>query len=338
LALAVAARDRGAALTFQAPTDNGGSAVTGYEVSTDNGGSWSALSPASGANGVLTASVGNLANDTAYQVRVRAVTAAGPGAGTTAVAVTPLAPPAAPTGVVATARTATITVSWVAPANGGAPVTGYTAFASPGPATCDTDGATTCVLGAQANQPYTVTVVAHSASGDSVASAPSSSATAAPPVIPPTPPVTSEKLETPKDADDTTRPGETITIRGSGYAPNSTVEIVVYSAPVSLGTVVTDSNGEFSVDVVVPPKLVGTHSIVAQGADPDGNVRSMRLDVTVAPKSASPSKSKSTSGLAVTGDATAGTATVGLLLLLVGAGLVRASRGRRPRPGAHHRL
>jgi hypothetical protein len=245
--------------------------------------------------------------------------------------VTPLAPPVAPTEVVATAQTGTISVTWTASVAGGAPVTGYTAIASPGPATCATEGATTCVLGGQADQPYTITVVAHSASGDSPASAASSSVTVASPEIPSTPPVTDEKLDTPKGDDSTTAPGATITIKGSGYAPNSTVELVVYSAPVSLGTVVTDNNGEFSIDVVVPPSLpVGDHSIAAVGADPQGNVRAMRLDVTVAPVvPPAPAAPVAPPALAVTGRATADLALLSLLLMVIGAGLVRASRTGR---------
>ncbi|GAB3830399.1 fibronectin type III domain-containing protein [Dactylosporangium cerinum] len=281
-----------------------------------------------------------LVNDRSYQLKVRAVTAVGPGAEAGPVLVTPLAAPAAPSGVTATAKTATITVTWVAPPTGGAQITGYTAVASPGPATCDAVGATTCVLGAQSNQAYTITVVAHSASGDSAASAPSSSVTAAAPEIPATPPVTDEKLDTPQSDDKPTAPGATITLKGSGYAPNSTVELIVYSSPVSLGTVVTDDKGEFSVDVVVPPSLpVGDHTRAAVGADKDGNVRAMRLDVTVAPAAPATPATPATPPLAVTGAATAVTAEAGLLMLLLGAGLVRASRTRRlappPPPHAH---
>jgi titin len=317
--LVAAARNHAAVLTFRASADNGGTAISGYEVSTDGGDSWSELSPASGDGGVLRATVGDLSNDTEYQVRVRAITEAGPGAATAAVSVTPLAPPAAPARVVATAHTATITVSWDAPAGGGAAVTGYTAIASPGPATCDTRDETTCVLGAQTDVAYTVTVVAHSASGDSAASVPSKSVTAASPVIPPTPPETKEKLDTDESDLDAVQPSDKITIRGSGYAPNSTVEIILYSSPVSLGSVVTDDNGEFSIDVALPPGVAGSHSLVALGADPFGNVRAMRLDVTVAPTS---------TGMPTTGGAPVEPALFGLLLVLIGAALMRVSRGR----------
>jgi titin len=332
VSLAATARNRSAELTFRPPADTGGTAITGYQVSTDDGASWAALGT-QGA-GTLTATVAGLVNGTAYQIRVRAVTAAGQGAVAGPVTVTPLAAPAAPSGVVATAKTATITVTWVASPAGGAPVTGYTAIASPGPATCDTTGATTCVLGAQADQAYTVTVVAHSASGDSTASGPSDSVSAASPVIPPTPPVTDEQLDTPTDDDSTTAPGATITLKGSGYAPNSTVELIVYSSPVSLGTVLTDGKGEFSVDVVVPPSLpVGDHTLAAVGADKDGNVRAMRLDVTVAPAvPATPTTPTTSPPLAITGTATVDQAELGLLMLLIGAGLVRASRTRRWHP------
>ncbi|GGQ44604.1 hypothetical protein GCM10010166_11440 [Couchioplanes caeruleus subsp. azureus] len=283
-------------VTVTFTVDSGGRELTSVEYSTDGGTTWRTLSGVTPLDEMTHRAtithvssgggVDRLTNGVTYQLRLRAANDIGPGTASDAVAMTPLAPPAAPTGVVATAQTATISVSWNASAPGGAPVTGYTAIASPGPATCDSTptNPTSCIMGVQADKPYTITVVAHSASGDSDASEPSESVTAASPVIPQSPPpVDSPVLETPEQQDNKTAPGATITIKGSGYAPNSTVELVMYSAPISLGTVVTDDNGEFSVDVVVPPTLpVGNHSIATVGADPQGNVRAMRLDVTVA--------------------------------------------------------
>ena len=329
VSFAVAARNHAGALTFRPPTDNGGSTVTGYEASTDDGTHWNKL-PVNGTT-ELTATISGLTNDQAYPVRVRAVTAAGPGAATAAVSLTPLAPPTAPANILTTARTSSISVTWNPPAPGGAPITGYTATATPGSATCDSSTSTTCVLGAELNKPYTITVVAHSASGDSPASTPSEPVTAVAPVIPAQPPVTDAVLESPTDQDDTTAPGATLTIRGTGYAPNSEVALVVYSAPVSLGTVVTDIFGEFSTEVVVPATLAGEHTIAAIGADPRGNPRAMRLDITVAADNpAVPTPAPTSPDLALTGAAAAGTASLGLLMVFSGAIMVGAVRfGRR---------
>ncbi len=89
-------------VAFTAPTTNGGSAITGYEVSTNNGSTYSLagsmLSP-------LT--ITGLTNGTTYQVVIRAVNSVGSGTVSTAVSGTPAAPPSGPTGAVGQAQWAT---------------------------------------------------------------------------------------------------------------------------------------------------------------------------------------------------------------------------------------
>ncbi|WP_433444954.1 fibronectin type III domain-containing protein [Nonomuraea sp. CA-141351] len=98
--------------------------------------------------------------------------------------------PSAPTGVTATAGDSSATVSWIAPADGGAPITGYTVTASPGGAKATTTGATTAtVTGLTNGTAYTFTVTATNAVGTSAASASSAPVTPRPAVSPPGPPL-----------------------------------------------------------------------------------------------------------------------------------------------------
>jgi alpha-tubulin suppressor-like RCC1 family protein len=84
--------------------------------------------------------------------------------------------PQAPTSVTATPSDTTATVSWTVPASlDGGTLTGYTATASPGGTDCTTSGATTCTITGLTNgTTYSVSVVAHTTSGDSGASTPAS--------------------------------------------------------------------------------------------------------------------------------------------------------------------
>lgn len=81
--------------------------------------------------------------------------------------------PDVPRSVTAVAGGATsIDVTWSAPAwDGGTAVTGYTATASPGGATCSSAGGSCTVTGLAVGQTYTVTVVATNARGDGPPSA-----------------------------------------------------------------------------------------------------------------------------------------------------------------------
>ncbi|GAA4604952.1 hypothetical protein BJY16_005198 [Actinoplanes octamycinicus] len=193
------------------------------------------------------------------------------------------APPGSPSGVTAQAGISSIVVSWNPPADASG-VARYRAMTEPGPGTCTSSG-TSCVIGAAAGTSYTVTVVALGKGGESAASAASNTVTPTTPAIPDTVPNTDKPLTTPAGTSNTVAPGGTVTIKGKGYAPFSTVTVTLYSDPLELGTATADAAGEISLTVTIPAGVpVGTHSIVASGVDSNGNALVRRLDVKAAAK------------------------------------------------------
>jgi hypothetical protein len=57
--------------------------------------------------------------------------------------------------------------------------------------------------------------------------------------------------------------GEKVVISGSGMAPNTWVDLYVFSDPVFVGTVDTDAQGDFDADFDVPSGLsIGGHTLV----------------------------------------------------------------------------
>ncbi|MFI5934531.1 fibronectin type III domain-containing protein [Actinoplanes sp. NPDC051494] len=326
-----------ATVTFTPPDDD---TVTGYEVSLDDGVTWATL-PTGGALTGLDAT-------RTYVVRVRAVNAAGPGRSSVAVTSSPL-DPAAPRSVTVTAGTSSILVTWAPPTGSAVPVTGYRVVADPGPATCTVGPAvTSCRLGATAGISYTVRVVALAAGDRSASSAASSPVTPLAPVVPTSPPASAPSLTTNLGDITTAEPGERFELVGTGFAPYSTVTLVIYSTPRPLGTVIAGADGTFRKLVEVPADLpAGEHTFLATGVDPDGNVLTRTLSVTVA-AAVSPSPSTSPSpvtspttaptddgdddgplGMPTTGANVALVAAAGLLLVGVGAALLFVRR--RPR-------
>lgn len=114
-------------LNWVAPTTNGGTAVTDYQIqlSTDNGVNWN---PYADEVGVLTTvTLVSLNRITDYQFRVRAVNAAGESAFSTVALAKTWTPPSAPTDLrVTTSNTSSVSLSWrAAEDDGGTAVTDY---------------------------------------------------------------------------------------------------------------------------------------------------------------------------------------------------------------------
>ncbi len=123
-----AAGNAQATVTWAAPADNGGSAITGYSVRVVNAATQApvgALRPA-GANATSLVVTG-LANGTTYQAQVRANNAVGNG-GFSALSITfrPVGTPGTPTIGTAVRGNTSATVNWAAPGtNGGSPIIRY---------------------------------------------------------------------------------------------------------------------------------------------------------------------------------------------------------------------
>ena len=182
------AGDARATVAWTAPASTGGSPIIQYRVIASPGGQTCTTA------GDLTCDVTLLSNGTAYTFTVEATNqdnltspASSPSAPVTPQAAPSPSPPPSPGTVPGAPRNVSVTagdgsgqVSWQRPSGrGGNSVTGYTATASPGGASCTATGLSCTITGLTNGTSYTVTVVARNASGDGPASTPSAAFTPA---------------------------------------------------------------------------------------------------------------------------------------------------------------
>jgi titin len=282
-----------ATLAYTAPASNGGQAITSYEYSIDSGSSWvSTNSP-----NVMSVQISNLVEDQDYQVGVRAVNSAGPGAVATVSTqsvVVPATPqtPVTPTTVPSTTTPSTTTT--VAPK----PVVPVTT-----PAVVPPAGSTLEVLpgsGGIAVTPGSGAVVVDGKVVDLIVT------------------VAQDGVAfiefpgefvlriTPRNTDGTIIPpgegnairafrGRTVEIDGEGFAPNSIVEVWVNSEPIFLGDVTTDAEGKFSKMFDLPVGMnPGQHTLTLGGTTKKGQVVKASVgliveeEVVVAPTDSQP--------------------------------------------------
>ncbi|MEG0451340.1 MAG: fibronectin type III domain-containing protein, partial [Lysinibacillus sp.] len=170
------AGDGEATVNFTAPSNDGGSAITGYTVKVYEDGIEKTALQQTGTTSPIT--VTGLTNDTAYTFKVIATNAEGESVESAAsTAVTPKAPatvPNAPTNVTAMAGNGEVTVNFTAPLNdGGSTITGYTVkvYENGVEKTALKQTGTTSpitVTGLTNDTAYTFKVIATNAEGESV--------------------------------------------------------------------------------------------------------------------------------------------------------------------------
>lgn len=161
-----------AVVSFLPPASSGGANISSYRVTSSGG------QTATGSGSPIT--VSGLTNGTSYTFTVTATNAGGTGpASVPTNAITPSAVPGMPTGVVATGGNGQASVAFVAPNNGGSPITSYTATSVPGGFSATGAASPLVVMGLTNGVSYTFTVTATNANGQGPASNSSNAVTPA---------------------------------------------------------------------------------------------------------------------------------------------------------------
>jgi hypothetical protein len=305
------------------PGEDGDLPTDHFEYTLDGGDTVHTLAGLTVREGRTFATISGLTNKTEYTVQLRAVAANGAATEwSQEESGTPHKKATAPSDVTVATGEGTLTVTWGASSAGSYPITGYAVelvwsngesgggsdFCATGPAEL------TCTAPAQPGVTHNVRVYAVDSSNRTSEYAEVTSG-----VVPAssTLPESDGDLELPDGATASVPAGKTITVSGSGYAPFSTVTVLIYSQPRILTTVVADGNGDFTVTVTVPADLApGQHTLVASGLDTLGNLRFVTLPVTVV-------------GLAATGADIAVPAIGGLAALAAGGALIVVARRRK---------
>ena len=158
-------------ISWSAPLDNGGDAITAYTATATDG---SSSSTCGWTTGTLTCTISSLTNGTSYAVTVVATNSIGDSDNSATVNGTPNVVPGTPTLSSVVPGNQSLTVTWTAPSNDGTAITGYTATAVDGLSTFNcTVVLLTCTISGLVNgTEYTVTLVASNAAGPSTESDP----------------------------------------------------------------------------------------------------------------------------------------------------------------------
>ena len=317
-------------ILWSAPTDAGSSAVTGYEwawkLHSQTDSEWTQVS-ATSSPGTHIASGFPQSHD----LRVRAVNAGGPGPWSTTVSATPQSifippmipiAPGAPTNLVLTGADSTINASWTA-ATG--TVTSYSvSVTTPGEAARTFSQATTSleIAGLTNGKSYLVTVTPYNQYVAGTAISESDMPWVFAPVF---------TLADGSFANGAKlKAGDKITISGVGAIPLMSVYAELHSAPIALGSTMTDGSGSFSFTVAIPKSAPsGSHSLFVYMAGDGGTVDDSAISVSIPSVAGVSAAAVDTDGtLAITGADPSGALWLALVALLGGVALTVRSRRR----------
>lgn len=120
--------------------------------------------------------------------------------------------------------------------------------------------------------------------------------------------------------------GGTITISGTGWGANDTVNITLHTATYPLASPTADASGAFTTTVTLPAGVSGRHTIVA--VDPTTG-QTASVAITIGAPSAAPGAAPGGGGLSNTGVAVISIGALGVVLLVGGGLMLLAGRRRR---------
>lgn len=118
-------------------------------------------------------------------------------------------------------------------------------------------------------------------------------------------------------------PGASVDVGASGFQPNSEVEVIFRSDPITLATATADAAGEVMATVTIPSDASGAHRIEVVGVAPDGSPRTVSSDITVT------ADGESSEPLPSTGNSVAPAVIIAIVAALVGVALLVVTRVRR---------
>ena len=250
--LSATAGDGSASISFTAGA-NGGAAISNYEYSTD-GSTWIALSPADTTSPVT---IPGLTNGTAYSIYLRSVNSVGSGTASGAVSVTPAASNSGGGG-----SGSGSTIAPVIPgSNPAIPSSGVQL----GQWVYLLDGVKKSLI-VEPNAHVNATGLDISGASFTMSLQGQGS--------------DGKPLGVTSDGALILQQDRIAAVEGTGFKPNTEVEIYVFSTPRYLGSVHTDARGNFKGTVPIPQNLVpGRHTLQSNGFSSTGAIRSLSIGV-----------------------------------------------------------